>query len=130
MREAPSVGQYIKQYDKQSGKHCGNKYVATTIMFLVNANHMPLIIVGGYDEPSIFDPQESELSTVVPHIQNTTRAMTTDMDEPHYRSEGPGNRTISTMPPQTTVPQGGGPPSIRPEPQEEHAMEPEPKPLQ
>ena len=33
MREAPSVGQYIKQYDKQSGKHCGNKYVATTTMF-------------------------------------------------------------------------------------------------
>ena len=31
MREAPSVGQYIKQYDKQSGKHCGNKYVATTM---------------------------------------------------------------------------------------------------
>ena len=32
MREAPSVGQYIKQYDKQSGKHCGNKYVATTVI--------------------------------------------------------------------------------------------------
>ena len=34
MREAPSVGQYIKQYDKQSGKHCGNKYVATTMYVL------------------------------------------------------------------------------------------------
>ena len=31
MREVPSVGQYIKQHAKQSGKHCGNKYVATTV---------------------------------------------------------------------------------------------------
>ena len=39
MREAPSVGQYIKQYDKQSGKHCGNKYVATTINNLAQVPH-------------------------------------------------------------------------------------------
>ena len=38
MREAPSVGQYIKQYDKQSGKHCGNKYVATTLPRLTKKN--------------------------------------------------------------------------------------------
>ena len=40
MREAPSVGQYIKQYDKQSGKHCGNKYVATTPFITFYSKHM------------------------------------------------------------------------------------------
>ena len=117
-----------------------------------------IIFLGGYDEPSIFDPQESEpstevphmqnstramttamdephyqpedseSSTLVPHIRNATRAMTTDMDEPHYQPEGPGNRTMSTMPPQATVTQGGGPPAIRPEQKDEHTMEPEPEP--
>ena len=50
-----------------------------------------LLYLGGYDEPSIFDPEESDPSTVVPHIRNATRAMTTDMDEPHYQPEGPDN---------------------------------------
>ena len=44
MREAPSVGQYIKQYDKQSGKHCGNKYVATTLPRLTKKKYINIYI--------------------------------------------------------------------------------------
>ena len=83
--------------------------------------------IGGYDEPSIFDPQESEPSTAVPHIQNVTRVMIPAMEEPHYQREEPDNWNTSMIQPQISVPQERKLPVIRPEPQDDNTRKPEPE---
>ena len=50
MRESPSVGQYVKQHDKQSNDYCGNKLVATTI---VNIAASAKIVLHMKDEHSL-----------------------------------------------------------------------------